>query len=80
MFVVYILYSSKLDRYYIGHTENIENRLMLHNAGKVRSTKNGIPWVIKHIENFNNRNDVYRRELQIKKFKSGRAFIKLINR
>ncbi|MFA6252798.1 MAG: GIY-YIG nuclease family protein [Patescibacteria group bacterium] len=80
MFVVYILYSSKLDRYYIGHTKNIENRLMLHNAGKVRSTKNGISWVIKHIENFNNRNDTYRRELQIKKYKGGEAFQKLLKK
>jgi len=46
----------------------------LHNTGKVRSTKNGTPWEIKYIEKFNNRNDAYRRELQIKRYKSGRAF------
>jgi putative endonuclease len=80
MFIVYILYSSKSCKHYVGHTEDIESRLALHNAGKVRSTKSGVPWVVKYIEKFDNRNDAYRRELQIKKFKSGRAFIKLINR
>ncbi|MDQ5970604.1 MAG: putative endonuclease [Patescibacteria group bacterium] len=80
MFVVYILYSSILNRYYVGHTENLKNRLTLHNAGKVRSTKRGVPWVVKYIEKFDNRNDAYRRELQIKRYKSGRAFTKLINR
>ncbi len=33
MFYLYILYSSKLDRYYVGHTENIELRLIQHNNG-----------------------------------------------
>jgi putative endonuclease len=80
MFVVYILYSSSLNRYYVGHTEILKNRLTLHNAGKVRSTKCGVPWVVKYIEKFDNRNDAYRRELQIKRYKSGRAFTKLINR
>jgi len=79
MFVVYILYSQKLNRYYIGHTENIDNRFKLHNNAKVKSTKNGIPWVIKYIEKFNNRNDAYRRELQIKGYKSGIAFKSLLN-
>ena len=78
MFVVYILHSRSLNRYYIGHTEDIENRIRLHNAGKVKSTKNGIPWNIKHIEKFNTKNDAYRRELQIKKYKGGNAFKTLI--
>lgn len=80
MFVVYILYSSSLNRYYVGHTENLKNRLILHSAGKVRSTKRGVPWVVKYIEKFDNRNDAYRRELQIKKYKGGEAFQKLIKK
>lgn len=79
MFVVYILYSINLNKYYIGQTDNLENRLSRHNAGKVTSTKNGKPWIIKYVEKFNNRNDAYKRELQIKSYKGGRAFKALIN-
>jgi putative endonuclease len=33
-FAVYILYSVKLDRFYIGTTENIARRIIEHNTGK----------------------------------------------
>ena len=39
MFFVYILRSKKAERYYTGHTANIDKRLREHNSGKVRSTK-----------------------------------------
>ncbi|WP_373398424.1 GIY-YIG nuclease family protein [Algoriphagus halophilus] len=32
-FFVYILYSDSKDRYYIGQTENLEERLFQHNSG-----------------------------------------------
>ena len=41
---VYILFSEKSSRYYVGQTSNIENRLKRHNQGNVKSTKYGIPW------------------------------------
>ncbi len=41
---VYILYSEKRSRYYVGQTANIEERLRRHNQGIVPSTKNGTPW------------------------------------
>ncbi|MCM4169069.1 excinuclease ABC subunit C [Arenibacter sp. H213] len=42
--VVYILYSEKRSRYYVGQTADIEKRLKRHNLGIVPSTKSGIPW------------------------------------
>ncbi len=77
MYTVYILKSLAQKRFYIGHTENISNRLSQHNKGKVKSTKGYIPWKIVHTENFITRSDAYRREQQIKKFKSGILFKKL---
>ena len=32
-FFCYILYSKSLDRYYVGYTSDIEERLKLHNSG-----------------------------------------------
>ncbi|MBP7808244.1 MAG: GIY-YIG nuclease family protein [Bacteroidia bacterium] len=44
MFYTYILYSESADRFYIGQSDSIENRLNLHNAGQVKSTKPFLPW------------------------------------
>ena len=44
--IVYILFSEKSSTYYVGQTADIEKRVQRHNQGYVRSTKNGIPWVI----------------------------------
>ncbi len=41
---VYILYSEKRSRYYVGQTTDIVKRLKRHNLGFVPSTKSGIPW------------------------------------
>ncbi|MBP5135682.1 MAG: GIY-YIG nuclease family protein [Paludibacteraceae bacterium] len=41
---VYILYSAKLDRYYVGSTDNIIRRLGEHNRKKGKYTDVGIPW------------------------------------
>jgi len=46
MYFAYILYSKAKDRYYVGHTHNLELRLERHNSGWSRSTKSGIPWEI----------------------------------
>jgi len=41
---VYILYSEKFDIFYKGQTDDIEQRLIRHNAGLNQSTKHGVPW------------------------------------
>ncbi|HLD26992.1 MAG TPA: GIY-YIG nuclease family protein [Patescibacteria group bacterium] len=79
MLYVYILKSNKTNRYYIRHTENIEKRLIIHNRGRVRSTKNGIPWKVIYTEKCTNRSIAYQREMQIKKYKGGIQFKKLIS-
>ncbi|WP_299765937.1 GIY-YIG nuclease family protein [uncultured Dokdonia sp.] len=41
---VYILYSEKRSKYYVGQTADIDKRLKRHNLGLVPSTKGGAPW------------------------------------
>ncbi|WP_220020883.1 GIY-YIG nuclease family protein [Arenibacter sp. ARW7G5Y1] len=41
---VYILYSEKRSKYYVGQTADIERRLKRHNQGVVPFTKSGTPW------------------------------------
>ena len=69
LFCVYIIYSSKLNRFYIGTTDNFEIRLMQHNSAAYPDsfTCNGIPWTqYLLIENLAS-NQAYAIELHIKK-------------
>ena len=74
----YILYSSKLDRYYIGSTNNLEWRLERHNMGWGRYTKKGIPWKIVYHETYQSKTEAMKRELEIKKMKSRKYIESLI--
>ncbi|MDA9015740.1 GIY-YIG nuclease family protein [Flavobacteriaceae bacterium] len=42
MFTVYILYSKSLDRYYIGHTGDMKDRLHRHISGRSKSTRSDL--------------------------------------
>ena len=46
-FFVYILYAATFDKFYIGQTNNIDDRLLRHNAGTERSTQPYRPWALK---------------------------------
>jgi putative endonuclease len=74
MFHTYILHSKRLDKYYIGSTNNIEDRLKRHNHGRSTYTKKGIPWELLYFEIFKTRSEAYQRELFIKSKKS-KSFI-----
>ena len=77
-YYVYILYSKKVDKYYVGYCADLESRLSRHNAGATPSTKNGRPWILVYHEEFNNKTDTIKRERQIKKMKSRQYIEKLI--
>ncbi|GAB4300244.1 MAG: hypothetical protein Kow0098_27470 [Ignavibacteriaceae bacterium] len=61
-FFLYILYSPAALRTYVGQTNNISNRLSLHNSGKVRSTKAFSPWILIFSEAFSSRADAMKKE------------------
>jgi putative endonuclease len=78
MYTVYVLRSIKTNRYYIGVTKDLINRLERHNSGSVRSTKAYRKWKVIYTEEYSNKKDAWRRELEVKKYKSGLKFNKLI--
>ena len=67
------------NRYYVGHCEDIDVRLLRHNRGGVPSTKYYIPWEVVYKENFTSRALAAAREKEIKKKKS-RIYIEFIIR
>ena len=77
---VYVLQSLNDGKYYIGETGDVEARLLFHNAGRQRSTKSRIPFVIIFTEEFDSRQLALAREKQIKSWKGGNAFKKLVGR
>jgi putative endonuclease len=46
---VYILYSEKRLKFYVGISNDVEDRLRRHNNAESLSTKGGIPWKLLHI-------------------------------
>ena len=66
MFYIYIIYSERLQRYYVGSTGIVEKRLLEHNAGKSKSTRAGVPWTLIHIESFPTRSEAILQERKIK--------------
>jgi putative endonuclease len=77
-FCIYILYSEKLDKFYVGSTGNLEDRLLRHNSGRSTFTKNGIPWKLVYTEKFDTRIEAVQRELFIKKQKSRKYIAQLV--
>ncbi len=75
---VYILQSLKDHRYYIGETSDVEARLLFHNSGKQRSTRNRTPFRLVLVEEYPDRETALKREKQIKSWKGGEAFKRLI--
>jgi putative endonuclease len=78
MHSTYILQSINNSGYYIGHAENLAKRLARHNSGLVKSTKFKRPWRIIYTENFETKSEAYKREMEIKKYKGGIKFKKLL--
>jgi putative endonuclease len=78
MFCTYVLKSIKNDKFYIGHTQNIEKRLQEHNNNESKSTKNKGPWVLIYTKEFSTRSEAMRFEISLKKIKNKGYLLKQI--
>lgn len=65
-YYVYILYSFKDNKLYIGFTNNLKRRLAEHAKGLVVATKNRTPVKLIHYEYFINEKDAKAREKFLK--------------
>ena len=78
MYYVYVI-KSDCGKYYIGSTNNLKNRIHLHNTKKYRGWTNRYNgWKIVYSEYFNTRKEALIREKFIKSLKGGNKFKKLI--
>ena len=81
MFYVYILFSKSSDRFYIGHTNDLDRRLMEHNnpvSGKKYSAKHGDWELVFSLPVSEARSDAFRVERFFKKQKNREFILRLI--
>ena len=67
IYYVYIIFSTSLGRYYVGHTHELDKRIRDHNSGLNRSTKNGLPWELVTYFECGMRGEAIKLENKIKK-------------
>jgi len=67
MFTTYILFSSKIGKFYTGQTDDFDRRMEEHNRGKTSFMANGMPWEIVFSKKFNSRQEAIKLEKTIKK-------------
>ena len=78
-FYTYILFSEKIDKYYIGQTNNLENRLKRHNNGYEKFTRKGAPWKLVGAVKLETRAEAMKLERKLKNFKSRKRLLAWIN-
>ena len=80
MYYAYIIKSRKNHRFYIGSTQDIKKRIRQHQQGQTKILKNQGSFDIILLEQFATRAEAFQRERQIKSYKGGNAFKKLISK
>jgi putative endonuclease len=79
MFFVYILEAFESKKYYIGQTENLEERVRKHNQGRNLSTKAFIPWKLKWWKEFGTRSEAVKTEKRLKGIKKRVSIEKFVS-
>jgi putative endonuclease len=75
MYTVYVLFSKKFNKIYIGYTSDLKNRLISHNElSKKGWTLKFRPWVLIYSEIFETKKEALLREKNLKSGK-GREWI-----
>ena len=76
MYYVYVLFSLKDRKLYVGYSQDIEKRIEDHNHGRVTATENRLPIKLIYFEAYLSSTEAKRRE-QYLKGGSGRAQLKV---
>jgi putative endonuclease len=76
MYIVYVLYSERFNKIYVGYTKDLEQRYLSHNElGQKGWTINFRPWRIVYFENHTTKDGALKRERELKGGK-GREWIR----
>ncbi|MFH0951729.1 MAG: GIY-YIG nuclease family protein [Patescibacteria group bacterium] len=67
MYYLYFLKSIATGRYYVGITNDTNERLAQHNSGMVRSTKRYAPYRLVRVERYATKKEARQKEISLKK-------------
>ena len=67
MYITYIIFSSTIQKYYVGQTGDLIRRLEEHNRGKTPFMSRGVPWILIYSKEFSSRSEAIKLESFIKK-------------
>ena len=69
MYFVYLIISKKRENLisYVGYTNNLEKRLLLHNSGKGAKFTKGRKWDLIYFKEYKNKNTALKEEYRLKK-------------
>jgi putative endonuclease len=75
LYTVYILFSAKYNKIYIGYTSNLINRFYSHNElSKKDWTRSFRPWIVIYCEYFEDKRQAGKREKELKVEKAENGF------
>ena len=69
IYCVYLIISKKLNKYrsYVGYTNNINKRIMLHNSSKGAKFTRGNKWKLIYVKKYYDKSTAMREEYKLKK-------------
>ena len=69
IYYVYLIISKKLNKYrsYVGYTNNINKRILLHNSSKGAKFTRGNKWKLIYLKKYNDKSTAMREEYKLKK-------------
>ncbi len=73
-YVVYVLWSERSHRFYIGINDNPQKRLDQHNRARKSCTSRRRPWTLVLTESYENYTGARKRGIELKSQNSGRGF------
>jgi putative endonuclease len=68
-YYVYILFSLKIQKFYIGQTSDVDRRFKRHNSGTEKYTSKGVPWELVWFTSKESRSDAMILEKKLKNLK-----------
>jgi len=77
-YYIYVLRNSLKKFIYIGYSEDLKERYIQHNKGKVTSTKSYLPLELIHYEAYKNMEDAKRREVYLKTNKGRKTLMTIL--
>ena len=69
IYYVYLIISKKLNKYrsYVGYTNNINKRILLHNSSKGAKITRGNKWKLIYVKKYYDKSTAMREEYKLKK-------------